>query len=210
MSDTGHYSMDSTTVRAHIWAAGGKGGLIALLAARGAGSPVSFTAWLMPSGRPLAFHLMGGEAADCKACGVLIGLPERAPGALLADKGYDANAIRTDLAKRNIESVIPARSNRRVKIEHDRALYKQRNRIERMFGHLKINHAIANRYDQLASSFLGMVHLATTRYWLKFVHAASSVPPKVRVQSASIAIARLAIPRSDYVKVPQSWKDEEW
>jgi hypothetical protein len=50
MADTGHYSIDSTTVRAHVSAAGGKGGLVdALLAARGAGSPVSFTAWLMPS-----------------------------------------------------------------------------------------------------------------------------------------------------------------
>ena len=41
-----------------------------------------------------------------------------------------------------------------------------------MLGHLKINRAIATRYDQLASSFLGMVHLATARYWLKFFHAA--------------------------------------
>jgi transposase len=50
MADSEHYSIDSTTVRAHVSAAGGKGGLIdALLAARGAGSPVSFTAWLMPS-----------------------------------------------------------------------------------------------------------------------------------------------------------------
>ncbi|GGF25964.1 hypothetical protein GCM10011321_16790 [Youhaiella tibetensis] len=40
-----------------------------------------------------------------------------------------------------------------------------------MFGHLKINRAIATRYDQLANGFLGMVHLATARYWLKFVHA---------------------------------------
>ena len=32
--------------------------------------------------------------------------------------------------------------------------------------------AIATRYDQLANSFLGMVHIATARYWLKFVHAA--------------------------------------
>lgn len=123
-------------------------------------------------GRPLAFHLTGGEAADCKAYDALIVLPERTPDALLADKGYDADAIRTDLAKRNIEPVIPGRSNRRVKIEYDRTLYRQRNRIERMFGHLKINRAIATRYDQLASSILGMVHLATARYWLKFVHAA--------------------------------------
>lgn len=123
-------------------------------------------------GRPLAFHLTGGEAADSKAYEALILLPERAPDALLADKGYDADAIRADLTKRNITPVIPCRSNRRVKIEHDRVLYKQRNRIERMFGHLKINRAIATRYDQLASSVLGMLHLATERDWLKFVHAA--------------------------------------
>ena len=102
----------------------------------------------------------------------MIALPERAPRALLADKGYDADAIRTDLASRNIQAVIPGRSNRRVKIEYDRTLYKQRNHIERFFGRLKINRAIATRYDQLAESFLGMVHIAAARYWLKFVHAA--------------------------------------
>ena len=59
-----------------------------------------------------------------------------------------------------------------MKIEHNRTLYKQRNRIERMFGLLKINRAIATRCNQLASSFLGMVHLVTARYWLEFVHAA--------------------------------------
>ncbi|WP_240950353.1 hypothetical protein [Novosphingobium sp. ERN07] len=42
-------------------------------------------------GRPLAFHLTVGEAADCKAYDALIGLPERTPDALLADKGYDAD-----------------------------------------------------------------------------------------------------------------------
>jgi transposase len=50
-------------------------------------------------GRPLAFHLTVGEAADCKAYDALIDLPERAPDALLADKGYDADAIRADLVK---------------------------------------------------------------------------------------------------------------
>ena len=42
----------------------------------------------------------------------------------------------------------------------------------RVLGHLKINRAIATRYDQLADSFLGMLYLATARYWIKFVHAA--------------------------------------
>lgn len=155
MADTGHYSIDSTTVRAHVSAAGGKGGLIdALLAAHGAGSPVNFTVWLNAHGQPHAFHLTGGEAADCKAYDALNDLPVRAPDALLVDKGYDADAISADLAKRNIEDAIPGRSNRRVKIEHDRAIYKQRNRIERMFGHLKINRAITC-WDQTPKTSAG-------------------------------------------------------
>jgi len=56
-------------------------------------------------------------------------------------------------------------------IEHDRMVYQQRNHIERMFDHLKINRAIATRYDQLAASFMSLVHIATARYWLKFAHA---------------------------------------
>jgi len=56
-------------------------------------------------GRPLAFHLTIGEAADCKTYDALSALPERAPKALLADKGYDAEAIRVDLANRNIQAV---------------------------------------------------------------------------------------------------------
>lgn len=77
-----------------------------------------------------------------------------------------------DLAKRNIKPVIPGRSNRRVRIEHDRTLYRKSNRIECMFVHLQINRATATRYVQLASSFLSVVHVATARYWLKFVHVA--------------------------------------
>ena len=52
-----------------------------------------------------------------------------------------------------------------------RWLYCQRNCIERVLGHLKINRAVATRYDQLADSFR-MLYLATARYWIKFVHAA--------------------------------------
>ncbi|HCW62282.1 MAG TPA: hypothetical protein DHB48_15005 [Sphingobium sp.] len=50
---------------------------------------------------------MRASAADCKAHDALIDLPERAPDALLADKGYDAEAIRARLAERDIEAVIP-------------------------------------------------------------------------------------------------------
>jgi transposase len=122
-------------------------------------------------GRPIAFHLTPGEAADCKAYDTLINLPEQAPDALLADKAYDTDAIRADLKARRIKPVIPPKSNRTATIRYSKRLYRQRNCIERVLGHLKINRAIATRYDQLADSFLGMLFLASARYWIKFVHA---------------------------------------
>jgi transposase len=123
-------------------------------------------------GRPIAFHLTPGQAADCKAYKTLIDLPDQAPRALLADKAYDTDAIRSDVRKRRIKAVIPPKSNRKRQIRYDKALYRERNRIERVIGHLKINRAVATRHDQLAESFLGVLNLAAARYWIKFVHAA--------------------------------------
>jgi transposase len=83
-------------------------------------------------GRPIAFDLTPGEAADCKAYDALIDLPERAPDALLADKAYDSDAIRDDLKARGIKAVIPPKSNRKVTIRYNKQLYRQRNCIERV------------------------------------------------------------------------------
>jgi len=96
----------------------------------------------------MAFDLTPGEAADCKTYDTLIDLPEQAPAALIADKAYDSDAIRDDLKKRGIKPVIPPKSNRKVTIRYSKRLYRQRNCIERVIGHLKINRAIATRYDQ--------------------------------------------------------------
>jgi hypothetical protein len=59
-------------------------------------------------GRPVAFHLTVGKAAGCKANGSLIDVPGCAPNALFADKGYDADAIRADLAEQRSRRSFPA------------------------------------------------------------------------------------------------------
>ena len=102
----------------------------------------------------------------------MIDLPEQKPDALLADKAYDSDAIRSDLKERGIKPVIPPKSNRKATIRYSKKLYRERNRFERVLGHLKINRAIATRYDQLAETFLGMLFIASARFWIKFVHAA--------------------------------------
>jgi hypothetical protein len=47
-------------------------------------------------------------------------------------------------------------------------MYRERNRIERMIGHLMINRAIATRYDRLARSFLAALHIAAIRRCLRY------------------------------------------
>jgi transposase len=42
-------------------------------------------------------------------------------------------------------------------------MYRERNRIERMIGHLKINRVITTRYDEVARSFLDALHIAAIR-----------------------------------------------
>ena len=86
---------------------------------------------------------------------------------ILADKGYDADWFRHALAQRKIAACIPSKSNRKVPILHDAFLYKQRHKIENMFGRLKDFRRIATRYDRLAQNFLAAVCLAATIcYWL--------------------------------------------
>lgn len=90
--------------------------------------------------------------------------------ALLADKGYDADAIREELAKAGIEAVIPAKRNRKNPAPHDAEKYKWRNLIERLFNKLKNWRRVATRYDKTKESYLGFVAIAAVKLWLPFVH----------------------------------------
>ena len=54
--------------------------------------------------RPIAFDLTPGEAADCTAFEEVIALAEERPAYLLADKGYDSDAIRASLRQAGIRS----------------------------------------------------------------------------------------------------------
>jgi transposase len=117
-------------------------------------------------GRPRAFALTGGQAADCRAALALLPLLP-ADTLLIADRGYDTNAVRDAINERGATPNIPPKSNRRFKPPFSRVLYRGRNAIERMFGRLKDFRRIATRYDKLATNFLAAVHLvAAVCYWL--------------------------------------------
>ena len=123
-------------------------------------------------GLPVGFILTGGEASDYTAADDLMALPLPKPTALLADKGYDGDRFRENLLMRGILPIIPPRSNRKAPDHPDYRRYKDRNRVERMFGKLKQQRRIATRYDKTILSFESFLNLAAARLWLKsFVNA---------------------------------------
>jgi transposase len=101
---------------------------------------------------------------------------------LLGDKGYDADAILSDLKARNISAVIPAKRNLKVHPLIDGHIYALRNLVERCFSKLKHSRRLATRYDKTANSFLGFVLIACIRLWTRhFVDRAWWTLPEWRL-----------------------------
>jgi transposase len=112
----------------------------------------------------VALSLTPGQAADIKQAVPLLDQVE--PDALLADNGYDADALIEALDERGITPVIPPKANRREPRKTDFALYRERNLVERFFNKLKQYRALATRYDKLANTFLAAVALVCVLFWL--------------------------------------------
>lgn len=109
----------------------------------------------------LAVVLTPGQAGDAPTYPELIeAVPEECPAdAAAADKAYDSDAIRADLQGRGIEPVIPPLSCRKEAIPYDKKIYRQRNKVERLFNKMKQFRRVATRYDKLDLSFLAFIHL---------------------------------------------------
>jgi len=116
-------------------------------------------------GRPLRFILTGGNVHD------VVTAPDLLAGfsadAVLADKAYDANALRQIIADSGMQAVIPPKRSRKQAIPFDRDAYKARNRIERCFNKLKHFRRFATRFDRRAAHFLAFIHLAATIIWMR-------------------------------------------
>lgn len=87
--------------------------------------------------------------------------------AVIADKAYDSNAIRATIKAARMKVVIPSNRSRKKIIRHDKALYRERNRIERCFNKLKHFRRLATRYDRRARHFLAFLCLAGAMLWMR-------------------------------------------
>jgi len=115
-------------------------------------------------GNPVRLILTAGQVADVTQGAALI---EAIPtGAVIADKGYDSDALVNIIEATGAEAIIPPRSNRNTQRKVDWHRYKARNLVERFFNRLKQFRRIATRYDKLANRFNAFLHLACAYIWL--------------------------------------------
>ena len=84
---------------------------------------------------------------------------------MLADKGYDADAIIRQATEQSMRPVIPPRRNRKEQRAYDKELYRLRHLVENAFLHLKRWRGIATRYAKNLSSFLAAVHIRCIALW---------------------------------------------
>ena len=116
-------------------------------------------------GNPVLLLLGPGQRNDITQAHALIeGIGAEA---VIADKGYDADHLHDAILDGGAEPVIPPKSNRRASHHYDKALYKERNLIERFFNKLKQFRRVATRYEKLLVNYRGFVILAAIAILLR-------------------------------------------
>jgi transposase len=117
-------------------------------------------------GLPVVLKLTEGQAHDGRSAQDMMGTLGKGQ-ILMADRAYDSDALRKDMANRGVWANIRPMPNRVNVPAFSPFLYRYRNHVERFFNKLKHFRAIATRYEKHAANFLALIKLAATRIWLR-------------------------------------------
>lgn len=136
-------------------------------------------------GRPLSIVITAGQRHDSTQLvpvldGIRVprpggrGRPRTRPDRLIADKGYSYARCRESLRRRGIPHTIPERSDQRARraaqpgrpLAFDKAVYAQRNVVERCINRLKQWRGLATRFEKRAVNYRAMVVIAAIVIWL--------------------------------------------
>jgi transposase len=158
--------IDGSYVKAHQHSAGAVGEASQAIGKSRAGNTTKIHLAVDSYGLPIEFVITGGETHDSKAASDLI---EQLPPteAIIADKGYDSEAIREQIEKKGARAVIPRKSNSVIGNDGmDWTLYRYRHLVENAFARLKQFRALATRYDKLKRIYESTVAMACGFLWL--------------------------------------------
>ena len=118
-------------------------------------------------GLPVNFEITGGQVHDVKVASSLLSPMLPRVEALIADKGYDSQALRDEIEQNGAKPNIPKRKGAKEELKNmDWNLYKIRHLVENIFARLKHYRAIATRYDKLARNYKATLLLTCSLLWL--------------------------------------------
>ena len=112
----------------------------------------------------VAVHITAGQAHESKAFEATMVRPllhrhagqRRWPNKLAADKGYSYPGIRRWCRRRDIQGVMPTRSNQPRDERFDKVTYRRRNIVERAVGWYKEYRSLGTRYEKLAVNYVAL------------------------------------------------------
>jgi transposase len=119
-------------------------------------------------GRPIQILITPGQAHDLTGAEPLLASLGQ-DTIIIADKAYDADRLRAHIKARGATANIPNMIRRKKRFRWTKALYRERNHVERFFNKLKHFRRIATHYDKLGASFLAFIQLAVVRISLRSI-----------------------------------------
>ena len=165
--------IDSTCIKAHRTAGGAKacaelgrsgGGLANGIGQTRGGRNSKLHAICDVKGRPCVLLITPGNVHDMKVAEQCIAaMPPSAE--LVGDNGYDSSDLRGWLAERGTTAVIPSKRNRKIQLQCDAQIYKQRNVVERMFCRIKDWRRVATGFDRNIKTFMATIAIAAIVIW---------------------------------------------
>jgi transposase len=120
------------------------------------------------NGNPIMLKLTEGQAHDGRSAADLLATVGEGQ-ILLADRGYDSDALRAAVTSRGAWANIKPMPHRVNIPVFSQWLYRYRNLVERFFNKLKHFRAIATRFEKYDANYLALVKLAASRIWMRFM-----------------------------------------
>jgi len=166
--DDQEYMIDSTGIRAHACSSGYKKDSSdeCCLGRSAGGFTTKIHALVDGLGNLVKVVLSPGQSHDStKAAELIEDIPKGS--ALLADKGYDSDAILEQMDGKQIKTLIPPKRNRLNPRSYDKHQYKERHLVECFFSKIKHFRRVFSRFDKSIESFLGFIYFVGTLLWLR-------------------------------------------
>jgi transposase len=119
-------------------------------------------------GLPILLKITPGQAHDGRSAADMFDTLSEGD-VLLADRAYDSDALRTEMAARGVWANVRAMPQRIKPPAFSSYLYKLRNLVERFFSKIKHYRAVATRYEKHPENYLAVIKLAAARIWMRFM-----------------------------------------